>query len=290
MVKVLLRRLQIALSIGLRSIGLQFISFQFISLAPCGLMFVMLAAPAQAVNRAAEPACNLVAHLNENKETVAKEGLSMPRWYELHHRLLRLLTDEAGCSLEVIGSPWSRSLTLLQQGKIDLMLTMSYTEERNQYADFIGIHYMEESVLVLHKDHLATVKQLADIKLLPGPIGVLRDAFYGAAFEQMKTEAAYQPFLQYANSLTQKLNMLQRHRVLGMIEDKTQFLEWSRAYPELAATYQFSLTLHRAPVYIVASRSSLTPARRQRLQQAWQRVYGKPAHLAILAEFGWSLQ
>ena len=253
-------------------------------------LLLMLPFTVQATNSVAEPACHLLAHLNENKETVVKEGLTLPRWYDLHHRLLKLLTDEAGCTLEVIGSPWSRSLTLLQQGKIDLMLTMSYTDERNSYADFIGIHYIEESVLVLHKDYSAKVKQLSDIRLLPGSIGVLRDAYYGAAFEQIKTEPGYQPYLQYANSLTQKLNMLQRHRVLGMVEDKTQFLEWSRAYPELAATYQLSLTLHRAPVYIVASRSGLSEARRQRLHQAWQRVYGKPAHLAILAEFGWSLQ
>lgn len=254
------------------------------------VLLTMQAFPALAVNRAVEPACHLLAHLNENKETVAKEGLTLPRWYDLHHRLLSLLTDEAGCTLEVIGSPWSRSLSLLEQGKIDLMLTMSYTDERNKYADFIGIHYMEESVLVLHKDYIGKVTQLSDIRLLPGSIGVLRDAFYGAAFEQIKIEPSYQPYLQYANSLTQKLNMLQRHRVLGMIEDKTQFLEWSRAYPELAATYQLSLTLHRAPVYIVASRKGLSEARRQRLHQAWQRVYGKPAHLAILAEFGWSLE
>ena len=260
------------------------------SVMGCSLLLLASADPVYATNRAVEPSCHLLAHLNENKETVAKEGLSLPRWYDLHHRLLTLLTDEAGCTLEVIGSPWSRSLSLLEQGKIDLMLTMSYTDERNKYADFIGIHYIEESVLVLHKDYIGKVRQLSDIRLLPGSIGVLRDAFYGAAFEHIKTEPSYQPNLQYANSLTQKLNMLQRHRVLGMIEDKTQFLEWSRAYPDLAATYQLSLTLHRAPVYIVASRSGLSEARRQRLHQAWQRVYGKPAHLAILAEFGWSLQ
>jgi len=259
----------------------------------CSIPFLVAAVPSWAEPSSlpsAEASCHLVAHLNENKEDVAKEGLTLPRWYDLHHRLLKLLTDEAGCTLDVIGSPWSRSLALLQQGKIDLMLTMSYTEARNQYADFIGSHYMEESVLVLHKDQVAKVQQLSDIRHLPGPIGVLRDAYYGAAFEQIKNEAAYQPFLQYANTLTQKLNMLQRHRVLGMIEDKTQFLEWSRAYPELAADYQLSLTLHRAPVYIVASRSGVSEARRLRLRQAWQRVYGKPAHLAILAEFGWSLE
>lgn len=256
----------------------------------CALGMIASPVAAKVPNQALAPACHLVAHLNENQETVAKEGLSLPRWYDLHHRLLKLLTDEAGCSLEVIGSPWSRSLTLLKQGKIDLMLTMSYTEERDQFADFIGIHYMEESVLVLHKNYISKVQQLSDIRLLPGSIGVLRDAYYGAAFEQLKNDAAYQPYLQYANSLTQKLNMLQRNRVIGMIEDKTQFLEWSRAYPELAATFQLSLTLHRAPVYIVASRAGLSEARRQRLHQAWQRVSGKPAHLAILAEFGWSLQ
>ena len=248
-----------------------------------------LAAPTLSAESAKAPACKLLAHLNESQESVTKEGLSLPRWYDLHHRLLRLLTDEAGCQLEVIGSPWSRSLTLLQQGKIDLMLTMSYTDERNQFTDFLGVHYQEESVLVLHKDYVERVQQLSDIRLLPGTIGVLKDAYYGAEFSRYQAEPTYQSHLQYANSLTQKLNMLKRKRVLGMIEDKTQFLEWSRTYPELAETYRLSLTLHRAPVYIVASRAALTDARRERLRQAWQRVYGKAAHLAILAEFGWTL-
>ncbi len=239
-------------------------------------------------NTVATP-CHLLAHLNEPAQPLAGAGVSLPRWYELHHRLLTLLTDEAGCTLEVISSPWSRSLSLLEQGKIDLMLTMSYTAERNRYADFIGVHYVEESVLVLHKDYLHQVNKLTDIQQLPGTIGVLRDAFYGDAFERIKDDAAYQPFLQYANSLTQKLNMLKRQRVLGMIEDKTQFLQWSRAYPELAANYQLSLTLYRAPVYIVASRAGLSETRRKQLHQAWLRVAGKKQHLAILAEFGRSL-
>ncbi len=234
--------------------------------------------------------CVLVAHLNESKENSAAEGLSLPRWYDLHDRLLHLLTDTAGCQLTVVGSPWPRSLALLQQGKIDLMLTMSYTPERAEYADFIGIHYLEESVLVLHKDVVHQVHQLSDIRLLPGSIGVLRDAYYGEAFEQLRHEKSYQPFLQYANTLTQKLNMLKKGRVLGMIEDKTQYMEWSQMYPELKASYRLSLTLNKAPVYIVASKAGVSPALRQRLHQAWQQVYGKEQHLKILAEFGWVLE
>lgn len=234
--------------------------------------------------------CTLVAHLNESRADTEAEGLQLPRWYDLHARLLHLLTDEAGCQLTLVGSPWPRSLTLLQHGEIDLMLTMSYTDERAVYADFIGVHYMEESVLILHKNYLHLVHQLSDINRLPGSIGVLRDAYYGEAFEQLRHEKNYQPYLLYANSLTQKLNMLKKDRVLGMIEDKTQYLEWSQLYPELREQYRLSLTLHKAPVYIVASKAGVPPELRQRLHQAWQRVYGNAEHRAILAEFGWVLE
>lgn len=233
--------------------------------------------------------CHLVAHLNETPATATAEGLTLPGWFDLHQRILRLLTDEAGCTLAVVGSPWSRSLSLLKSGDIDLMLTVSYTEERNQYADFIGAHYMEESVLVLEKRYASRIKHLSDIVLLPGFVGVLRDAYYGEEFERIKQDPAFQPYLLYANTLTQKLNMLKRQRVLGMIEDNTQFIGWQRQYPELAQHYQKVLTLHRAPVYIVASREGVSEGMRQHLKQSWQKVYGSPAHLAILAEFGWSL-
>lgn len=241
-----------------------------------------------ATAKPAEP-CHLLAHLNEMPEMADAEELTLPRWYALHHRFLLLLTDEAGCRLQVTSSPWSRSLNLLKSGDIDLMLTMSYTEERNQFADFIGVHYMEESVLVIDKQYANRIRQLTDLTLLPGFIGILRDAYYGDAFELIKADPNYQPYLLFTNSLTQKLNMLKRQRVLGSIEDKAQFLAWGRQYPELAKRYQIVLTLHKAPVYIVASRRGLSEAQRQHLKQSWAKIYGSAAHRAILTEFGWSL-
>ncbi|MDZ7871634.1 MAG: transporter substrate-binding domain-containing protein [Rheinheimera sp.] len=238
----------------------------------------------------AQTPCHLIAHLNESKELAAAAGLQLPRWYDLHHRLLKLLTDKAGCTLDVVGSPWPRSLALLRDGKIDLMLTMSYTFERELYADFIGPHYLEETVLVLDKQYMPKVKKLSDILLLPGAVGVLRDAWYGDEFAKASLETEFQPFLQYANSLTQKLNLLQKERVVGMLEDKTQYLEWSRTYPELAARYKIAFRLHSNPVYIVASRKGVPFTVRERLKHAWYQVYGGPEHRAILNEFGWVLE
>ena len=233
--------------------------------------------------------CHLVAHLNETPETAQAEGLTLPRWYDLHQRILHLLTDEAGCTLTVVGSPWSRSLNLLKSGEIDLMLTVSYTDERNQFAEFLGVHYMEESVLVIDKQYASRIRKLTDISLLPGFVGVLRDAYYGEEFEQVKRDPSFVQYLLYANTLTQKLNLLKRQRVLGSVEDKSQFIEWSRQYPELAQRYQIVRTLHSAPVYIVASRQGVSQELRQHLKTSWAKVYGSPAHLALLAEFGWSL-
>lgn len=252
------------------------------------LVLLPLSEVAVATPAPTEP-CHLTAHLNESPETAKAEGLTLPRWYDLHQRILRLLTDEAGCTLDVVGSPWPRSLNLLESGDIDLMLTVSYTEERNQFAEFLGVHYMEESVLVIDKQYASRIRKLTDIGLLPGFVGVLRDAYYGEEFEQVKADPDFQQYLLYANTLTQKLNMLKRQRVLGSVEDKTQFVEWNRQYPELAQRYQIVLTLHRAPVYIVASRQGVSKELRQHLKDSWAKVYGSPEHLAILAEFGWSL-
>ena len=252
----------------------------------CMLGWLLLATPSFAQTKG----CHLIAHLNESPVQVKQAGLTLPRWYDLHHRLLTLLTDKAHCQLTVVGSPWPRSLALLERGEIHLMLTMSYTKQREQFADFIGPHYMEESVLVLDKHYAPQIKGIRDILLLPGSIGVLRDAYYGEEFASLLQDQQFYSRLQFAGSLTQKLNMLQRGRVIGMVEDKTQYLEWSQTYPDLAKRYVPVLTLYRNPVYIVASRKGVPKELRDRLRQAWQQLYGSPEHLAILQEFGWSLQ
>lgn len=258
--------------------------------APASAQPAISARPAPSQTAAAVGDCQLVAHLNEAKSITDQANTTLPRWYDLHYRLLKLLADQAQCQLTVVGSPWPRSLALLKQGQIDLMLTMSYTEEREDYADFIGPHYLEETVLVVDKNYQSKIRRLADIRLLPAPIGVLRDAWYGEEFAALSLENDYQPFLQYANSVTQKLQLLQKGRVAGIVEDKTQYLEWSRKHPDLAARYVVSLTLNQAPVYIVASRKGVPFALRQRLKHAWFEVYGSAAHRAILTEFGWRLE
>lgn len=244
--------------------------------------------------------CELVAHLNEEDPLAADDPLAsslhqadkttLPRWYNLHYRLLKLLTDQAGCQMTVVGSPWARSLTLLKSGQIDLMLTMSYTAEREGYADFIGPHYLEETVLVVEARYAAKIQRLADVILLGRPVAVLRDAWYGAEFAAFVQAEEVQPLLQYVNTVAQKLQLLEKGRVAGVVIDKSQFLEWRRLHPTLAGRYVISQTINEEPVYIVASRSGVPFALRQRLKLAWYAVYGGAAHRAILQEFGWSLE
>jgi len=240
--------------------------------------------------------CTLVADLTESDqlsavgEITASTAQGLSKWYALHYRLLQLLADHVGCTLTVQVNPWSRSLALLRSGDVHLMLTVSHTKERESYADFIGPHYLEETVLVADKKYRTQIRQLADITRLPGPVAVLRDAWYGEEFAMLSQQPAFAAFLQYTNNLGQKLDLLKRGRAPAIVEERSQFLQWVELNPELNERYVIVLTLNRAPVYIVASRAGVPLALRQRLKSAWQSIYGGPAHLAILQEFGWKLE
>jgi hypothetical protein len=58
----------------------------------CGLVFSQYSAAEELLSahpvRPAVASCHLVAHLNESKELTDAAGLQLPRWYDLHHRLL----------------------------------------------------------------------------------------------------------------------------------------------------------------------------------------------------------
>jgi len=231
--------------------------------------------------------CILSAQITEQHYQNSKEpGL----WHFLHLELLELLANTANCKLQLVKVPWSRGLSMLQEGQLDLMMTMSKSKEREQFADFIGSHYVEEAVLVLHKDYQTRTQTLADVMWLPGQIGVLREAFYGEEYQRLQQNPDFAKKLLDAKTISHKLGFLERNRVLGVIEDRAQYQEWAKKHPDIARLYSEHLVVNRNPVYFAASRSGMTQQQRDHLRQSWAKVYGSEAHMAILAKYGWSLQ
>ncbi|WP_419571522.1 substrate-binding periplasmic protein [Rheinheimera sp.] len=210
------------------------------------------------------------------------------RWRALQQELLQLLAQSADCSIQLIKVPWARGLVMLQDGELDLVMTLSKTAERERYADFIGSHYMEEMVLVLRRDYQPLVRTLNDLLQLPGKIAVLRDGFYGEDYRQLRQNPAFERKLQLAQTISHQLAFLQHQRVLGIIGEKAQYERWASSHPEQAADYVEQLLVNRNPVYFAASRKALSQQQRDHLRQSWAKVYGSSAHKAILQKYGWS--
>lgn len=223
-------------------------------------------------------------------ESQYKDNNKAKKLADLNLDLLQLLAATADCELFLIKVPWSRALTMLKTGDLSLMMTLSESAERRQFFDFIGSHYMEEVVLIIHKDHLGKVKNISDIINLPGQVAVLRDGFYGETFKQLQKNSEYSEKLLYANNVPHKMNLLEHKRVIGLIEERHQYQLWASQNPITARSYKEHLVLNRNPVYFAASRKGLTQQQRDHLRQSWLKVYGSDAHLAILSKYGWSLQ
>ncbi|WP_337840633.1 transporter substrate-binding domain-containing protein [Rheinheimera sp.] len=210
------------------------------------------------------------------------------RWFALQQELLQLLAESADCSIQLIKVPWARGLLMLQEGELDLVMTLSKTPERERYTDFIGSHYLEEMILVLRREHQQQVQTLNDLLQLPGKIAVLRDGFYGEAYQQLRRNPAFERKLQAAQTISHQLAFLQHQRVLGIIGEKTQYEQWARSHPEQAADYVEHLVVNRNPVYFAASRKALSQQQRDHLRQSWAKVYGSAKHKAILQKYGWN--
>jgi len=60
------------------------------------------------------------------------------KWSGIAVELGTALAKEAGCQIIYKSMKWSTALISLKKGGLDLLLNLSYTEEREKFINFIG--------------------------------------------------------------------------------------------------------------------------------------------------------
>lgn len=94
-----------------------------------------------------------------------------------------------GCKLEILtDSPWKRSLMLLENGEMDMLMNASKSAEREVYAWFSAAFEQEKVALYVKTDphyHQPMVLSLQDIVSRGLNIGVIRGNYYGEQFATM---------------------------------------------------------------------------------------------------------
>lgn len=133
---------------------------------------------------------------------------------ELAHELL----DEAGMKPSYKPLPFPRALKYLEEGKLDMMLNLTVTKEREEYIHFIGPQLDETVVLVVKKDTKLPISCLDDFKNLPHPIGIERGKVYGPIFEnKRKTDESFCRILDKVTDVSSNEKKLISDRLSGYL-------------------------------------------------------------------------
>ncbi|CAM4434194.1 MULTISPECIES: substrate-binding periplasmic protein [Pseudoalteromonas] len=230
-------------------------------------------------------ACELVVRF-ENYAAQSKLNDDLV-WHGMDVDFAKALLDEAGCSYRFVSIPWGRALKLLEEGDIDLILSVTKTPVREQFAYFIGPQRMETIVFAMNSGEPHQLDSLESLFHLSKPIAIQRNAYYGEAFTarlarrtDSETQFIYVPDNQV------KLNLLKKGRIAGFLEEKFNILYQSKNNPDFEKFAISSLVINENPVYFAFSKARTSSERLQRLSQAFERVKRSGKLAQITAKYG----
>ena len=183
---------------------------------------------------------------------------------------------EAGYKPKYLNVPWMRALMLLEQGKLDMMMGLSITQERSRFLHWIGPVRNEEMTLVVRKENINfNIKSLDDLAAiaddLSKPFGLQLGAYYGEGFSLKLQQAQFRGKFYTSTTLKQNLGLTNSGRILGFFENKASIDHRISNDPEYKQLVLHPFVLNNSPVYYGLSKKTSVDFY-QKLQQAFDKL------------------
>lgn len=166
---------------------------------------------------------------NETVETVKVA------WYEDSYHITNKNGDESGYAyefeqaldaytgwnLKYVHGDWTSLLEKLENGQIDIMSALSYTDERAQSMLFSD-QPMGEERYYLYADLANTNISPSDLSTLNGkPIGVMEKSVQATQFYQWEEKNNIQTKHVFVDSMPRAKEMIKNHEIVGVISTET---------------------------------------------------------------------
>ena len=196
------------------------------------------------------------------------------------------LAKESGCQIIYKSMKWSTAVRSLEKGGLDLLLNLSYTEEREKFASFIGPARDESMVIAVLENSNYIINSLDDIKKLPMQIGIMKGASYGTAFDsKLKTDRVFAKNIMPVNNLIQNIKKLKRNRLSGFIMDHYDLAYKVKNEPLYQGLKIHSFFVNQNEVFFGFSKKSVSPEMLAILQRAYIRVRAKGIFKKIVMKY-----
>ncbi|RED52529.1 polar amino acid transport system substrate-binding protein [Aestuariispira insulae] len=175
--------------------------------------------------------------------------------------LVTAVLNRIGCRFSFVPLPWKRALVELELGRVDIVPTASYREERTVFSLYSNPYRYETVGLVVRNGeaNLYPVERLEDFLKLRVRIGILRGAWRGDAFEAFEADDRAGHILMNLNTTQQAIQMLLRNRIDFYVEMPAIVLSEAAEMGQEAGLEEHPFVIHKDPVHFIFSKKTVRP-------------------------------
>ncbi len=185
--------------------------------------------------------------------------------------LANALVTKAGFRAEFTLYPWNRALEMLKHGKLDILMTLSKTREREAFTYFLGVStYQRYALFVRRENSGITIKSLDDFTKEGYLFGVHQNYFYTAEFNgRLKKDPEFKRHFIAVSRIDTNLKSVKAGGLTGCIGDSVLGGYRVRTDSFYKDITMISLPFFKAdPVYFGVSRLT-NPATLEKLKKAY---------------------
>ena len=188
--------------------------------------------------------------------------------------LMKAITNQMDCDLELIELPWKRHLRDLRKGRIDIAAGADYSEQRSDYAWFSNAYRTETVSLYVRAGEISDyeLKTLDDVLKGDFRLGISRGYDYGKAFDAIARSPEFDEHVQPARNDLLNYRKLMRRRIDAILTDPLVLNARVQGTKFEGAFEPYPLKVKQVPIRVMFSRQSTSKALVRRFNKAMTAV------------------
>ncbi len=199
--------------------------------------------------------------------------------------LARAIAHEAGCRLTFREVPWERGLKAIARGRLDMGLSVTFSEERNAFGRFTAPYRNEVVGLLVRKNdaEILTLKDLPAMVTAGKTLGVTRGYYYGPEVAALRKESP--DSFDEAAITGNDIRKLAHGRLDGVLVDRLAGVETVKREGLGDQLTLHPMTVFASPVHLMLSRASTSEADVERLNAAIETLTNKGTLATIIDNY-----
>lgn len=167
-------------------------------------------------------------------------------------------------------------MKLVEDGDVDAIMNLSYTKERSEFMYFIGPIRDETVALIVPEGSNYSINSLDDLKKLPGTVGKVNGAYYGAELSnKIAEDKSFSESIHLVTNSAQLAPMLRKSRIAAFMINSDDFYYKLRTDASFKGLKAHAFPISQSHLFFGFSKASVSEQLNTKLKQAYERAKSK---------------